>query len=165
MNIRLETPADHSAIRNITDEAFKGAAHSSGTEGAIVEKLREAGSLTVSLVAERDSEIVGHVAFSPVAIGNDREGWFGLGPVSVIPDLQRKGIGGALIEDGLSRLRTLGAKGCVVLGDPEYYGRFGFKPQPGVNFEGAPPEYFTILVFGEASASGSAVYHSAFYEN
>ncbi len=165
MNIRPETPADHSAIRSLTKDAFKGAAHSSGTEAAIVETLRETGALAVSLVAERGREIVGHVAFSPVGIGDDQDGWFGLGPVSVRPDMQRKGIGGALIEDGLSRLRALGAKGCVVLGDPDYYGQFGFEPRPEVKFEGVPPEYFTVLVFDEASASGNAVYHAVFYES
>lgn len=130
MEIRLETPADMAAIRQITLDAFAGAEHSSGTEGAIIDGLRAAGTLTLSLVAMEDGRIIGHAAFSPVAIAGRDAGWFGLGPVSVRPDRQGKGTGAALIREGLSRLRDMGAEGCVVLGDPGYYGRLGFAVNP-----------------------------------
>lgn len=163
MNIREETPADLSVIRQIVDDAFAGAEHSDGTEGQIVEKLRAAGALTLSLVAEEAGQVLGHVAFSPVRIGPQSAGWFGLGPVAVRPDRQAGGIGARLIEAGLAQLRQQGAMGCVVLGDPAYYQRFGFRADPQVQFEGVPPEYFMQLTFDGATPVGAAVYHAAFY--
>ncbi|RIK87761.1 MAG: GNAT family N-acetyltransferase [Hyphomicrobiales bacterium] len=168
MQIRNETATDKAAIRRITEAAFAGAGHASGTESAIVDALREAGTLTLSLVAEDGGEVVGHVAFSPVAIGEGAPeslgGWFGLGPVSVRPDRQRKGIGAALIREGLSRLRGQGAGGCVVMGDPDYYLRFGFGHDPDLRFEGVPPEYFMRLVLKGRGPAGAVTYQPAFYE-
>jgi putative acetyltransferase len=133
----------------VTAAAFEGRPYAAGTEPFIVLALRRAGALTISLVAELDSRVVGHVAFSPVAIsdgaGVSPPGWFGLGPVSVLPELQGRGIGTALIEEGLRRLRTLGAAGCLLEGDPAYYGRFGFRHHAGLMYEGAPPEVVQAL--------------------
>ncbi|REF73480.1 GNAT family N-acetyltransferase [Paracoccus versutus] len=165
MDIRLETPADAAAIRQITQEAFAGAEHSSGTEGAIIDSLRAAGTLTLSLVAEEGRQVIGHAAFSPVMIGGRDAGWFGLGPVAVRPDRQGQGAGGVLIREGLARLRGMGAQGCVVLGDPGYYRRFGFAVDPGLTFEGVPPEYFMALAFAGPPPSGAVIYHAAFYES
>lgn len=120
MVIRDEHAGDAAAIREVVRAAFAGAEHSSGTEPAIVDGLREAGALTVSLVALDESGIAGHVAISPVSVGAAKD-WYGLGPVAVRPDCQRKGIGSALIREALGALRTRGAAGCVVLGDPAYY--------------------------------------------
>src|SRR5690606_18603384 len=114
------------AIHTLVAAAFDGHPHSDGSEPAIVDRLRADGDLTISLVAEDGGEIVGHIAFSPVTISDGNEGWFGLGPVAVAPQRQREGIGAALIEHGLALLRERGSAGCVVLGDPAYYGRFGF---------------------------------------
>lgn len=160
--IRPERPADMLIIRQLTDAAFKGADYSSGTEGAIIDALRAAEALSVSLVATIDEAVVGHVAFSAVTIDGADIGWFGLGPVSVRPDLQANGIGGALIRAGLERLRSTGAKGCIVLGDPTYYRRFGFEHDPGLSYDGAPPEYFMRRSLDGSKASGSAAYHPAF---
>jgi putative acetyltransferase len=162
VTLRHERTEDAQAIRRLTEAAFKAAAHSSGTEGAIIAALREAGALALSLVATLDDAVVGHVAFSPVAIDGHQLNWFGLGPVSVRPDLQRSGIGGALIRDGLARLRQAGARGCVVLGDPGYYRRFGFANDPGLRYAGAPAEYFMALQFTPASLGGTITYHRAF---
>jgi putative acetyltransferase len=96
------------------------------TEHQIVRGLREAGALKLSLVATMDGRVVGHVAFSPVMVGAQDPGWWGIGPVSVAPAHQRSGIGSSLIRSGLRRLRESGVAGCVVLGDPAHYGRFGF---------------------------------------
>src|SRR5262245_55623298 len=93
MEIRGERPGDARAIRSITNAAFAGAEHSSGTEAAIVDALRASGAMTVSLVAVAGNEVVGHVAFSPVRIDGQDFGWYGLGPVSVRPDCQKQGIG------------------------------------------------------------------------
>lgn len=163
MMIRLEKTTDVDAIRHITQAAFAGAEHSSGTEGAIIDGLRSAGTLSLSLVAVDGDQIIGHVAFSPVAIDGRDHGWFGLGPVSVSPGLQGAGTGSRLIRDGLARLRTNGANGCVVLGDPGYYRRLGFAADPALTFEGVPPEYFMALPFNGSAASGPVTYQPAFY--
>lgn len=166
MQIRPEQPADADAIRALTAEAFATAPHSSGTEAAIVDGLRTARALTLSLVAvegeEKPSEILGHIALSPVTIDGAEHGWFGLGPVSVRPGRQRGGIGSALIREGLRRLRESGANGCVLLGDPAYYGRFGFAADPALVLEGVPPEYFMRLAFGAEAPAGTVRYHAAF---
>lgn len=166
MPIRPEQPGDTHAIRALTTAAFATAPHSSGTEAAIVDGLRAVGALTLSLVAVAGdagpTAILGHVAFSPVTIDGADCGWFGLGPVSVRPDRQRGGIGSGLIREGLRRLRAMGAGGCVVLGDPAYYGRFGFAADPALVLEGVPPEYFMRLGFGAEAPAGAVRYHAAF---
>jgi len=103
---------------------------------------RASDALTISLVAIESDVLVGHVAFSPVTIDGTDVSWFGLGPVSVDPDNQGVGIGSALIRAGLEQLRGQGAAGCVVLGDPAYYSRFGFERDDELRYERAPPEYF-----------------------
>ena len=130
----------------MTRAAFAGAGHGSGGEAAIVAGLRAAGALAVSLVAEAEGRILGHAAFSPITISGHPGRWFGLGPVSVLPERQRTGIGTALIEEGLARLAASGAKGCVVLGDPAYYRRFGFACDPALRYSAAPAEYFQSIV-------------------
>lgn len=162
MLIRPETPADAPLIRSLTDAAFLGLEHSSQTEGAIVDALREAGALTVSLVAVQDGAIIGHVAFSPVRINADDNGWFGMGPVSVSPGLQRGGVGTALIEEGLRQLKDRGAAGCVVLGEPDYYGRFGFSSDHGLRYGDVPPQYFQSMVLTGEPAHGEVTYHQGF---
>jgi len=162
MEIRPERPDDAAAIRAVTDAAFEGAPHSSGIEAAIVDALRAAGALTVSLVAVGDGDLLGHVAVSPVMIDGRSRGWFGLGPISVRPDRQRRGIGRALVWESLDRLRRKGADGCVVLGDPAYYSRFGFVSDPDLRFPDVPPEYFQRLVFRGVPPKGDVAYHDAF---
>ena len=160
--IRPERDEDSGAIRRVTEAAFAQAEHSSGTEGAIVDALRAAGALSVSLVATVEGEVVGHVAFSPVTLDGADVGWHGLGPVSVRPDLHGQGIGAALIRAGLAHLQGLGAKGCVVLGDSAYYPRFGFRQDPAIRYAGVPPEYFMALSLDGSQAAGEVAYHSGF---
>lgn len=162
IDIRAEAPGDASGIADITSAAFARAAHASGTEAQIIEALRAAGALTVSLVAEEAGEIVGHVAFSPVTVGSAAEGWFGLGPVSVRPDRQRAGIGKAVVEAGLARLRGMGARGCVLVGDPRYYARFGFARDPALRCDGIPDEYVQRVVFTGPPPSGRITFHAGF---
>src|SRR5688572_3089081 len=162
MMIRVENVDDESAIRAVTAAAFKSAPQSSGTEAAIIDTLRDAGALTLSLVAEQQGRIVGHVAFSPVTINGEVGRWFGVGPVAVEPAQQRRGIGEALIRDGLERLRRMGAEGCVVLGDPAYYRRFGFVSDPELRYGEAPPEYFQRLSFTGIEPAGEVAYHVGF---
>ena len=162
MIIRDEIEEDAAAIRAIVTAAFSEAEHRSGTEAAIIEALRAANALTPSLVALEENDLIGHVAFSPVRIDGRDLGWFGLGPLSVHPGKQRRGIGGALIVAGLERLKAWGAKGCVLLGEPGYYGRFGFRAYPELRLADVPPEYFMALPFTADVPTGWVQYHKGF---
>jgi putative acetyltransferase len=161
--IRDETPADFDSITEVTVAAFETLAVSQHTEQFIVCALRAAGALSVSLVAELDGRIVGHIAFSPVTSSDGTPGWYGLGPVSVLPDLQRQGIGTLLITEGLSRLRKLGAQGCCLVGHPGYYARFGFANVAGLGLDGVPPEIFFALVFEGELPQGTVQFHPGFW--
>lgn len=162
MIVRPETPDEAGAIRRLTEAAFVGAEHSSGTEGAIVDALRQGGALTLSLVAEEDGQILGHAAFSPITIDGQPGHWFGLGPVSVRPDRQGEGIGATLIRAGLQALKGQGAAGCVVLGDPAYYCRFGFSAAHTLRYPGVPEVYFQSLIFTSEPPVGEVAYDPAF---
>jgi putative acetyltransferase len=160
--IRPETSADHDAIDHVTMQAFASHPHSSQTEHFIIRALRRAGVLSLSLVAIVDDTVVGHVAFSPVTISDGSRDWYILGPVSVLPAMQKKGIGRQLIETGLAQLRHTNAAGCVVLGDPAYYAHFGFAPDANLILAGVPVEYFQALPLGPRQACGQVQYHDAF---
>ena len=166
MKIRPETPQDVIAIEQITIAAFNGKWYSDQTEHLVISRLREAGAMSLSLVAEKDGKVVGHVAFSVVTINGEDIGWYGLGPVSVIPELQKQGIGSKLIRKGLSLIKEKGAKGCVLEGDPNYYQRFGFKNYPGLIYEGTPDQkHFMALPFYADVPEGKVEFHRAFYTN
>ncbi|WP_150628266.1 GNAT family N-acetyltransferase [Pseudomonas fluorescens] len=162
MTIRNEQPQDIEAISRLTEAAFRNEEYSSHTEHFIVNALRRTGQLSISLVASEHDEILGHVAISPVSISSGVTGWYGLGPISVRPDRQGKGIGSALMRAALQQLRQQGAAGCVVLGDPAYYGRFGFKAHPGLELPDVPPEYFQALSFTGELPVGVVKYAAAF---
>lgn len=160
--IREERPEDVVAIRALTALAFRDSPHSAQTEALIIDALREADALTLSLVAADADLVIGHLAFSPVSIGGRSDGWFGLGPVSVRPDRQRRGIGSALIRNGMDRLKRMGAKGCVVLGDPAYYRRFGFETDPALRYGNVDPTFFQSLNFTGDRVTGEVAYHPGF---
>lgn len=162
MKIRDEVPGDEASIHELTKIAFAPVDMSDGSEPRIIDDLREIGDLTFSLVALVDEEIVGHVAFSPVTIADADGRWFGLGPISVRPDQQRTGIGRQLIEDGLERLRSLGATGCVLLGDPTYYERFGFRTHGNLTYGDVPTAYVQAISFGNERVKGEVRYSPAF---
>lgn len=164
VEIRIEAAFDAAAVGAVTTAAFLNAPHTDHTEQFIVNALRKAGKLTVSLVAEADGEVIGHVAVSPVTISDGTPGWQGLGPISVAPARQGQGVGSRLMREALRVLREKGAAGCVVLGEPGYYGRFGFRAEPGLVLPGVPPEYFQALSFNGAAAipHGSVAYDEAF---
>jgi putative acetyltransferase len=162
MRIRPETADDFAAIHALTEQAFRGHPHSDGSEPLIVQRLRAAGALTLSLVAEVDGALVGHVAVSPVAISDGTPGWYGLGPISVTPDRQRQGVGSALMRAALAQLAAQGAAGCVLLGDPAWYGRFGFAARAGLVYPGPPADHFMALPLGGAVPQGVVSYHPAF---
>lgn len=160
--IRGERPGDTEQIAKVTRDAFAGHPHGSHTEHFIVDALRRANALTVSLVAEISGIVVGHIAFSPVAISDGSSAWYGLGPVSVASAFQGQGIGQKLVVRGLEQLRKKGARGCVLLGEPIFYRRFGFACNPDLWLAGAPPEFFQSLPFGAEYAKGEVTYHVAF---
>jgi putative acetyltransferase len=162
VDIAHETAADAAAIHAVTISAFLHARHTSHTEQFIVDALRKAAQLTVSLVAKTDGAIVGHVAISPVSLSDGATGWYGLGPLSVAPEYQRRGVGSRLTRDALRVLRERGASGCVVLGEPQYYNRFGFQADSNLRLPGVPPEYFQTLSFGSSHPRGMVSYHAAF---
>lgn len=162
MIIRKETSSDIGAISEITKAAFASCPYSHQTEQFIIIALREAGALTISLVAQVGLRVVGHIAFSPVTISDGSVGWYGLGPISVLPELQRQGIGKALMREGISSLKALGAKGCVLVGDPRYYERFGFRSLPDVRVEHVPQENVLVLAIDEGQACGTVAFHESF---
>lgn len=161
--IRPERPSDIDAIAEVTREAFLTHPHSNHAEQFIIDALRKAKALAVSLVAEVEMEIVGHAAFTRVTISDGSEDWYTLGPLSVKRAFQRNGIGQALVRNGLAALSELGARGCVLVGEPEYYGRFGFRNRAELVFAGLPQEYFLALPFGEELPVGEVTCHEAFY--
>jgi putative acetyltransferase len=162
VKIRSETSADSRAIEAVTTGAFLNAPQTSHTEQHIVSALRKAGRLAMSLVAESDGKVIGHVAISAVSISDGASDWFGLGPISVIPENQRRGVGFQLMRQALQMLRERGACGCVVLGDPVFYGRFGFKADPNLVLRGVPAEYFQAISFDSSRPKGIVIYDEAF---
>jgi putative acetyltransferase len=160
--IRPEHPGEEQIINDLTVAAFAPMSYSDGSEAPIIAGLRKDGDLTISLVAVEGSDVVGHIAFSPVTIGTDNNGWYGLGPVSVWPDRQRKGIGSTLINEGLSILKARGAKGCALIGDPNYYRRFGFQSDGSLSYRELPAQYVQSLSFGDKIAFGQLRFSPAF---
>jgi putative acetyltransferase len=160
---RRPTAADAEAIAALVTEAF-----GRDDEATLVERLRAAGRLCCELVVEADSGIVGHIAFSPVRIDNDGgEGrWWGLAPLAVAPAQQRRGLGGELVRAGLEAARRAGATLVVVLGEPAYYGRFGFAPAGRLGLAcvyPAPPDYFMACrPVAACLPSGTVHYDAAF---
>lgn len=161
-SIRTEATADRAAIVVVTTAAFRDEPHSQGTEAAIVDGLRSAGALTLSLVAVSEAgEVIGHIGFSPVTTGMAGT-WLGIGPLSVRPDRQRKGVGSALVRAGLDHVRQT-ATGVALVGDPDYYGRFGFAARPGLVCDGVPDLYVQALAFADVNDWGRVAFHPAFF--
>ncbi len=160
--IRNETDADVGAITEVTIAAFNTLEISNHAEQFIIKALRADKALTISLVAEVDGRVIGHIAFSPLTISDGTRNWYGLGPVSVFPDYQRQGIGKALIQEGLSRLKDMNAQGCCLVGHPDYYRKFGFKNMPGLVHEEVPQEVFFALSFDGHTPQGTVTFHEGF---
>ena len=161
MNIRPEKPGDEAAIGEVVAAAF-----GQRMEADLVTRLRDSGDLVLSLVAEEADRIVGHVAFSRVWIERDgtRLPAISLAPVSVLPDLQRKGTARALIGAGHLRLKMLGEKIVFVLGDPDYYKRFGFSHEVATRFDCKyqGDDLQALRLSGDAPAAGEVIYSPAF---
>jgi putative acetyltransferase len=163
LTIRPETHGDEAAIYDITKRAFAPMPYAAGDEQELITTLRNGGALTLSLVAEMDGVLVGHIAFSPATSEDGASGWYGLGPVSVDPDHQNQGIGGALIEAGFTQLAAVNAVGCILTGNPAYYQRFGFKPCPDLAPVREPAQFFMALAFGGKLPGARFAFHPLFY--
>ena len=153
---------DSKAISEVTRAAFRTLPISNHTEQFIIHALRKANALTISLIAEIEGHVVGHIAFSPVSISDGNLNWHGLGPVSVLPEYQKQGIGKSLVNKGLSLLKNSGSEGCALVGDPAFYQRFGFRNEPTLLYENIPQEYFLVLPFTDKTPHGTVVFHDAF---
>jgi len=160
MLIRDERTDDVPAIARVVTQALSMLAQSTGTEADIVAKLRADGGLLLSLVAEDGGEVVGYLAASPARVGS-RRGWALIGPLAVLPARHRQGIGTALMAEAISRLR-LSCRGAALVGDPAYYGRFGFRAFAGFGVSGCPPEVVQAIPFDGAEPRGELIHHSAF---
>ena len=163
VTIRREQAGDERAIRALTDAAFRDMPFSDGSEGELVEKLRADGDLALSLVAlNADLAIIGHISFSPVQIENGPGNWYQLSPVSVIPGGQNSGIGSRLIEQGMADMRDKGAIGIALVGNPEYYHRFGFTREHGLTLSEAMDPVLQIVAFEGAAPTGKLTLAPAF---
>jgi putative acetyltransferase len=164
MLIRTEEPKDWVAVHAVNASAFATPA-----EANLVDVLRKEAYPFVSLVAEDNEAVVGHIMFSPVSLsGHPNLKIMGLGPMAVAPEYQRKSIGSALVRTGLERCKQLGFGAVVVLGHPEYYPRFGFSPSTrfgiGCEYE-VPEDVFMVMELQPGylhSATGTIKYHAAF---
>jgi len=163
--IRDEQPEDQAAIHGLTQRAFAPMPFAAGDEQDLIDALRAAGALSLSLVAILDGKLVGHIAFSPAGTEDGQSGWYALGPVSAEPDLQRSGIGSALIRAGIQRLAAIGASGFILTGNPAYYSRFGFRPCPDLCPPEDPAEYFMVLPLGDEAPSSRFAFHPLFHAN
>ncbi len=164
MLIREEKKEDYDAVHAVNASAFETPA-----EANLVDVLREQARPVVSLVAENDGTIVGHILFSPVTLsGHPSLRIMGLAPMAVLPEYQRKGVGSALVRAGLDRCRKHGFGAVVVLGHPEFYPRVGFSPSThfGIACEYEVSEdIFMVLELQPGylqGASGMIKYHTAF---
>lgn len=162
LHIRPERSSDEAVIHTLTETAFAPMPYGDGTEAPLIAELRRAGDLTLSLVAERAGEVLGHIAFSPASLQGRHDGWFGLGPISVWPDHQRSGIGTALVTEGLRQMEAAGATGSVLIGNPKYYCRFGFRPEDGLTYRSHSPHIVQAISFRGPPAHGELRFAPAF---
>ena len=160
--IRPERLEDYDAIYDVTKRAFAPMPYADGDEQELIGRFRDAGVLALSLVAEKDGKVVGQITFTPAFAADGSTGWFALGPVSAEPGLKHQGIGSQLIQAGIAWLKEQNAAGCILIGNPAYYSRFGFLPFPDLTPPGMPSEYYQILPLGIAEPGTVVGFHPLF---
>lgn len=156
LTVRAEAEGDQAAVRRVNELAFEGAC-----EADLVEALRQNGTRLVSLVAEEDGRVVGHILFSPVTVESEAGDWgaFALGPMAVLPERQGLGVGSALVREGLSECLRLGHEVVFVLGHEDYYPRFGFRTAAGAGLGcefPSPEENFMVAELRPGALAGRA---------
>ncbi|SUZ36814.1 N-acetyltransferase [Xanthomonas arboricola pv. juglandis] len=147
--IREASDGDAAAIELLTMVAFMRDEHSRHDEQHVIAALRNGGALALSLVADHDGYVVGHLAVSPVSLSDDSPGWYALGPLAIGPGHQRQGLGTRLVQAALGSLRERGAAGCLALGEPAFFRRLGFAVEPGLVLPGVPASELQALAFGD----------------
>ena len=157
--IRQEIEGDEAAITQVVSRAFEGKSYADESDAKLVDALRDAGALVLSLVATHKGQIIGQVALSPATIGEGR--YLCVGPLSVLPDHQRKGVGTALMGHALGVAQVYGRDGVVLQGDLKYYARFGFETFPSVAFAGEGAQFIQVLPWG-GTPSGEVKFHPVF---
>ncbi len=162
LTIRPERPDDHDVLGDLIAAAFDGKPYADGDEAELLVALRDQQALTLSLVAELQGVVIGQAAFSPAVASDGAPEWHALGPVAVLPEHQRVGIGSRLVREGLERIREMGAAGCIVVGDPAYYTRFGWRVSPEHAPPGQPADYFMVQVLGGPPPEGPIAFHPVF---
>lgn len=160
--IRPECHVDHTAIADVIEKAFCGKPYADGDESELVDKLRKRNALSVSLVAELDGAVIGQIAFSPATASDGCERWYALGPLAVLPEYQGLGIGSQLVQCGLKAISELDANGCILVGDLDYYSRFGFELSPSNAPHGEPLEHFMVKLLAGSLPQGPISFHEAF---
>lgn len=160
--IRLERPDDLETLYDLTRRAFAPMPFAGGDEQYLLNALRAGGALAISLVAEREGLIVGHAAYSPAYATDGTPGWYALGPISVEPACQHQGIGRALIAQGTAMLVERDAAGCILIGNPAYYSRFGYLPFPQYCPANEPAEFFQVLPLKDGQPRSVIAFHPLF---
>ena len=161
--VRPEKQSDREIIWELTKLAFSGKPYAGGNEQDLIDNLRELNVLSASLVAVDGSEVVGQITFSPASISSGEGNWYALGPIAVLPHRQSEGIGGLLIEAGMKVIEDMGAWGCILTGDPDYYSRHGFTLANEHCPDNEPEEYFMLRLCGVNKPAGKFAFHDAFY--
>lgn len=165
--IRPEQACDYEVIYDITKRAFAPMPYAGGNEQDLINLLRNNDALEISLVAQIGSDIVGHIAFSKAFPENESAdvngGYYALGPIAVDPELQRSGIGSALIYEGIDILRQREAAGCILVGNVDYYQRFGFKTAPHLCPKSEPKDHYMILPLAVKNIDTIIGFHPLFH--
>ncbi len=163
MIIRRELDIEVADISRVTEAAFRDRDYAGGDEQVVIDRLSNAGDLSLSLVAIDDDDLIGQVTFSPATNEDQSDPWFALGPISVKPNRQGQGIGTALIHEGLAQISDQGALGCILTGNPAYYGRFGFSLVPELAPAREPGEFFMLKTLNGNRPTSPFEFHPAFY--
>lgn len=161
--VRPERPEDRQAIFDVTQRAFAPMPYAGGDEQLLPDRFRDANALALSLVAEKDGRVMGQITLTPATPADRSTGWYAIGPVSVEPAIQHQGVGSLLIRAAIAWMREQGGTGCVLVGNPEYYSRFGFHRFPSLTPTGEPAEFYQMLSLDGREPDVVVHFHPLYY--